>query len=406
MLDVGTLTDGRRMNALDRYDILDTPPEEGFDRITRLVRRVFGVDFATVTFLDGHRQWFKSRQGLSASESSGQDAFCRISVAEGRPLIVPDTLADARFCQSPLVLGEPYLRFYAGFPLRGSDRQFIGTICAMDVQPREFGKEQLDILADLARLVETELELRLLATTDYLTGALSRRAFRQEVERAIALAVRNRHELSCIAFDLDHFKAINDEHGHTAGDTVLRSTVESCMGQLRKYDLLGRLGGEEFAVLLPHAGLTEACTVAEKLRSAIEQQAGIGTSSPDLRVAASFGIAAIGPSCVDIDALLEHADKALYAAKEGGRNRCVAYAPGGLEAAGRRVLKGGKIAFNGGRSVIDCTVRRLSGAGARLEVISSTDIPTRFKLQIEADDFSRACEIVEKTDRNLEIVFC
>jgi diguanylate cyclase (GGDEF)-like protein len=407
MLERVRLNDSARMESLERYDVLDTSSEEAFDRITRLCCRIFGVPISTVTFLDGHRQWFKSRQGLEEGETSRNFAFCKVPVMERHPLVVPDSLEDPRFRENPLVLGPPFVRFYAGVPIYSAEGEPIGTVCAMDRQPRAFDAQQLDLLIDLAHLVETELELRLLATTDSLTGALSRRAFRQEGQRAIDLALRHRYDLSCLLIDLDHFKAINDASGHAAGDSVLRATIETCMRILRKSDLIGRVGGEEFAVILPHAGLAEAHSVAEKLREAIEKQA-IGGPTALASVTASFGVTAMGRAACDVDALLGNADHALYEAKAAGRNRCVDWRPDEAELArlGRKVLKAGSIVFNRGGSSIDCTVRRLSDTGAKLDVISSEGVPPRFKLRIEADDFSRACEIVGKEDKHLEVAFC
>jgi diguanylate cyclase (GGDEF)-like protein len=391
------------LDALAAYDVLDTPTEEAFDRLTRLVRRIFSTPIATVTFLDGHRQWFKSHPGLEVSESARNVAFCRIPVMEGRPLVVPDALADPRFCDNPLVVGPPGLRFYAGAPLQARDGAFIGTLCAMDVRPRSFGEHEVAMLVDLARLVESELELRVLATTDALTGLVSRRAFFDEGGRALKLAQRHRYDLSCVCFDLDHFKAVNDTVGHAAGDAALSATAKTCSAMLRKSDIFGRIGGEEFAILLPHTGVAEAAAVAEKLRAAIEAQAG-ASKTPCPPVTASFGVASLPAATTDLTALLAAADAALYGAKARGRNCCVVGASPEAPVS-RRVLKAGSIVFNFGGSVIDCTVRRLSKTGARLDVVSSRAVPKQFKLSIEADGFSKACEVVRKEERFVEVAF-
>ena len=110
-----------RLAALDRYDLLDTPPEESFDRVTRLTRRVFNVGMSTVTLIDGHRQWFKSRQGMANAETERGPALCNAAIDEPRPLIVHDTLADPRFAANPFVVGAPFIRFYAGVQLRTTD---------------------------------------------------------------------------------------------------------------------------------------------------------------------------------------------------------------------------------------------------------------------------------------------
>ena len=166
-----------RLSALERYDGLDTPRELAFDRITQVTRKVFQVPIATVTFLDGHRQWFKSRQGLSVEETPKEHAFCRRVVEQDKPLVVSDASRDARFAENPFVTGEPNVRFYAGIPLQTRDGHTIGTLCAIDTEPRDFPESQIGILSDLAGMVMDELELRVMANRDALTGALSRRGF-------------------------------------------------------------------------------------------------------------------------------------------------------------------------------------------------------------------------------------
>src|SRR5699024_8572111 len=148
---------------------------------------------------------------------------------------------------------------------------------------------------------------------------------------------------------------------------------------LRASDLVGRLGGEEFALLLPHTGLLAAREVAEKMRGAIERQT-FETKQGTIKATASFGVAAMDRSMMDIDALLQGADAALYAAKAAGRNRTTEWTPPSRVAPGarRRVFKAGKIAFNQGRSTIDCTVRTLSDTGAGLDVDNTADVPDIF----------------------------
>ncbi|GEP00166.1 GGDEF domain-containing protein [Methylobacterium haplocladii] len=402
----GQKREPERLAALDRYDILDTPCEEAFDRITRLTRRIFDVPMSTITLIDGHRQWFKSRTGVAACETPRGPALCDVAIRETRALIVPDTNEDPRFLANPFVVGAPHIRFYAGAPLITPEGHGIGTLCAMDTKPRSFLDDQVETLTDLARIVMSELELRMLAMTDGLTGTLSRRAFREEFARAFALAQRHRHDLSCIMVDLDHFKSVNDRHGHAVGDLVLAAATAACREELRKSDAFGRMGGEEFAVLLPYTSLASALRVAEKLRAAIAHVR-IPTPGGALQVTASFGVAALDGATADMDGLLENADAALYAAKHEGRNRCrewrtVAIAHQGTR---RRVLKAGLISFNGGRSSLDCTVRSLSDESASLRIVDTAGVPETFKLLIEADGLSRKCQIVAKADRRLDVAF-
>ncbi len=276
----------------------------------------------------------------------------------------------------------------------------------MDTEPHPFTDEEVERLADLAKLVESELELRLLATIDPVTQALSRRAFRTEAERAVALALRHKYDLCCIFFDLDHFKSINDSAGHATGDAVLEKTAQTCQALLRKSDLFGRLGGEEFAIILPHTGPVEGLGVAEKLRKAIENQLVKGPAGA-VRVTASFGVAAVGPTPLNVDSLISRADEAMYRAKMSGRNRSLMWQGSEADPIGltRRVLKAGSIVFNQGNSTINCTVRRLSDRGATLDMVTSDGVPRRFKLNIPADNFSHACTISVKSEKRLEVVF-
>ena len=395
-----------RLNSLQRYDILDTPQEEAFDRITRLVRHVFDVPMSTITFIDGHRQWFKSRQGMAACEGDRGPALCTAAIAQDEPLVIPDTVADPRFATNPLVTGEPHIRFYAGVRLCTPDGQSIGTLCAADTRPRDLSGAQVAALSDLARIVMSELELRLLATTDGLTGALSRRGFREEADRAVALALRHRYGLGVIVFDLDHFKEINDTYGHPTGDIVLRETTATCSDLLRKSDLVGRIGGEEFAILLPQTQLGAAMEVAQKLCTAVARQR-LRASSGPFAITASFGVTGLDPTITDIDSLLQRADVALYRAKADGRNCCVAWTPGEdvTPSIRRRVFKAGRISLGASQSYIDCTVRTLSDNGAGVDVVNSADIPDVCKLQIEADGFSGLCRVASKTERHLELEF-
>jgi diguanylate cyclase (GGDEF)-like protein len=396
----------QRLAALDNYDVLDTSPEEAFDRVTRIVRGIFGVSMSTVTLIDGHRQWFKSQQGMPNRETARGPALCNAALQFSRPLIVPDTLLDPRFADNAFVVGAPFIRFYAGVQLWSPDGHAIGTLCAMHDQPVSFDSGQVAVLVDLARIVTSELELRTLATRDALTGALSRRALREEFSRAISLARRHKFELSCIFFDLDHFKTINDTHGHGTGDQVLRACVEACRTELRGTDTIGRFGGEEFAILLPHTGAEAALAVAEKIRSAVARCRVDGDTGA-VRFTASFGVAALDGSEIDVDQMLKRADTALYAAKDGGRNNCQLWQAEPQPEAGllRRVLKAGQITFNGGRSTIECTIRGLSRSGAMLHVISTADIPERFKLGVISEELHRMCRIASKCDNQIEVVF-
>ena len=146
-----------RLAALRGLGILDTPPEERFDRLTRLAQRLFDVPIAMVTLIDADREWFKSCVGLDRSEMPRGIAFGAHALLQDGPLVIPDALRDPRFRGNPLVTGEPAIRFYAGQALSDSRGHKLGTLCILDRRPRELGRAELQALVDLAALAENEL---------------------------------------------------------------------------------------------------------------------------------------------------------------------------------------------------------------------------------------------------------
>ena len=149
-----------RLAALRSYDVLDTPREESYDAITKIASEISGTPIALISFVDGERQWFKSRVGLDVRETPRNLAFCAHAI-HGRELFqVPNTLLDDRFHDNPLVTGAPDIRFYAGMPLETSDGYAIGTLCVIDCRPRELTAGQQEALKNLSALVVQQLEMR------------------------------------------------------------------------------------------------------------------------------------------------------------------------------------------------------------------------------------------------------
>jgi diguanylate cyclase (GGDEF)-like protein len=310
----------RRLAVLHRTGLLDTSPEQEYDRITRLVVNVLNVPIAAVTLVDRDRQWFKSSIGIDDTETPRQHSFCSHAVALKDVLAVRDATLDLRFADNPYVTGNPNVRFYLGAPLRTSDGETLGALCAVDSVSRTPSPREIEILTDLADLVTEQIELRLAATTDGLTGALQRMAFLAEAGRDMALARRGGRPLSCLMIDADSFKAINDTYGHAAGDVVLRHIVTECRRVLREADYIGRLGGEEFAVMLPDADLEHACAIAERMRQRIADHP-VQAAGNAIGATISVGVTALGPGDTMVSGLLERADHALYEAKLSGRNQ-------------------------------------------------------------------------------------
>jgi len=147
-----------RLQALRALDILDTPAEEQFDRLTRIAKYILQVPITLVSLVDAKRQWFKSRQGLNVTETPREISFCGHTILGNEVFLVPDAIVDVRFSDNPLVTEAPNIRFYVGVPLTLSGGLNVGTLCAIDYQPRQISIEQLAVLRDLAQCVVAELE--------------------------------------------------------------------------------------------------------------------------------------------------------------------------------------------------------------------------------------------------------
>jgi GAF domain-containing protein len=149
-----------RIAALEKYAILDTDAEQSFDDLTLLASFICKTPMALISLVDEDRQWFKSRVGINASETSRDIAFCSTAILQSDIFVVPDALKDDRFRDNPLVVSDPHIRFYAGAPLINEDGYALGTLCVVDRAPRELASDQREALKALSRLVLAQLEFR------------------------------------------------------------------------------------------------------------------------------------------------------------------------------------------------------------------------------------------------------
>lgn len=327
----------QRLATLHSLGILYTPAEEKYDRITRMAARLLDAPMALVSLVDERVQWFKSAHGLDTAETTREISFCGHAILDDETFVVEDATTDERFADNPLVTGAPDIRFYAGHPVRAADGMAVGTLCIIGREPRHLAESERATLRDLAALVEAELQREQLndsqrkwlierdelvkkASVDSLTRAWNRGGIMDLLNVEIARADRGT-PLSVAMVDADKFKNVNDTHGHPTGDRVLTQIAACIRAAVRDFDVVGRYGGEEFLVVLGNCPDGVAAVVCERIRVRIAKEPIVSVAGVPVPVTVSIGIAQYGKDLTTAEHLIAVADKALYRAKDGGRNR-------------------------------------------------------------------------------------
>lgn len=304
-----------RLMSLHSLRILDTPSEERYDRLTRMAKRFFGVQIALVSLVDSDRQWFKSKQGLDACETSRAISFCGHAILSREPLIVNDASKDPRFADNPLVTDAPNIRFYAGYPIRDPGGFNIGTLCLIDPAPRDMSEDEIDTLRDMAEMVEDEIKVSSQVTVDDLTQVANRRGFHLIANHLLSLCRRTGTNAEVAFFDLDGFKAINDTYGHAAGDDLLKHFAKLLVKCFRTADAVGRLGGDEFVVLLSNSK-----NGADKAIKRLQELVAQSKCEVREKLAWSVGVIAFDPNRhTNVEDLLAEADSSMYDDKQSRR---------------------------------------------------------------------------------------
>jgi diguanylate cyclase (GGDEF)-like protein len=313
-----------RLEALVRYEILDTDAERHFDDLTLLASHICETPIALVSLVDKDRQWFKSRVGLSVSETSRDFSFCAHAILQPNLFIVPDATEDARFSDNPLVTGEPKIRFYAGMPLFTADtKHALGALCVIDRVPRELNATQKELIEALARQVQALLEFRFrlqqekhLSRIDSLTGAANRRAFYENLEGELSRLKRYGRPFSLAYLDVDNLKGVNDDLGHDAGDAVLCTVSATVRSNLRRTDTVGRIGGDEFAIVLSEADADTARAATDKLSSYLLD----AMRQNRWPITFSIGLVTCMKAATSAEELMKKADGLMYLVKKSGKN--------------------------------------------------------------------------------------
>jgi diguanylate cyclase (GGDEF)-like protein len=243
--------------------------------------------------------------------------MCRLVIDGGERIITPDATADVRFAYSSFVK-DPVapVRFYASLPLRSGDGIVVGTLCTFDSEVRELSEEQAARLEDIAQLACSHLELMRIATElgraaalDPLTGAVNRVIFEDRLAQALARRRRRGTPVIVALLDLDDFKAINDNHGHGCGDAALQWVARRLRDCVRSEDTVGRIGGDEFAVV---------AEVADRDFWRLLQKLHLAADGFEPTLSISVG-AVVADDHDDVQALMQRADQAMYADKLHGK---------------------------------------------------------------------------------------
>ena len=339
-----------RLAILEDYAILDTGPEPAYDDLTSLASTICATPIAILSFVDSHRQWFKSRIGLGVPETHRDWSFCAYAITEpDRVMVVADARRDDRFSQNPFVTGDQAIIFYAGAPVVAPGGEALGTVCVIDHEPRTLTPDHEKALRALANQAMALLELRRhmamverrsaarqryqsalerrrrdlhasmrLATerslTDELTGVANGDCLDARLGEQCATMAERGDVISVAMVDVDRIKDVNDVAGRQYGDEVLAGIAAVIEAEIRGCDTVGRAGGDEFLVLLPSVDAPQAAVVAERIRCAVRSAEG-----PAGRVTVSVGVAT-AQAPIDPDSLVALADRALYQAKSAGRD--------------------------------------------------------------------------------------
>lgn len=327
-----------RLNSVRRLQLIDTPIEERFERITRLAQNALDVPIAAISLVDAERQWFKSIQGLAVAETTRNMSFCGHTILQEGGMVIPDAREDPRFADNPFVTDEPHIVFYAGRPIHGPDGGVVGALCVIDRTPRELDDKAISTLHDLATMVERELSLMVMNTVQQemitqvpteerrtLVDPLTRLWNRDGVLRMLDGGLYAVDDGSALVIaDIDQFRQINQSLGNPTGDEVLRQVSRRLLGAMREIDSIGRYGDDAFLIVSGSlATREEAVTVAEALRQKVNETT-IPHGRHTIDATISIGLAwQPAGMYIEMDDALAVAEAALASAQQDGGNRVV-----------------------------------------------------------------------------------
>jgi len=304
-----------RLQTLNSLKILDTPQEKRFARLTRLAQRLFNVPIALVSLIDEHRVWVEREPGLESLELPSTASLYERALACDTVFVLEDASEDRSFSGSPEGTETPEIRFCAACPVRAPDGSRVGALYVLDTVPRRMTPQDIDLLSDVGQMVESELSALTMATTDELTKLANRRGFRMIAEPLLAVCRRiwNR-PIAVTIVDIDGLKQINDESGHEAGDSVIRDFARLLLKVYRDSDVIARIGGDEFCVLLPSVDDADAASPLERLQHRVDSFNAESARPYELSFSAGM-VTFDAERHANVDDLLRDADERMYAEK-------------------------------------------------------------------------------------------
>jgi EAL domain-containing protein (putative c-di-GMP-specific phosphodiesterase class I)/GGDEF domain-containing protein len=267
--------EAHRLDTLAATGLLDTSPEERFDRLTHLAQHLLEVPITLITLVDRDRQWFKSRQGLDIPEIPRDIAFCHSTIQLDELMEIPDARRDVRFRDNPLVTGPPYIRFYAGQPLCLATGEKVGSLCIIETQPRTLEEDEKQLLSYLALHVEEELAARLPDARANVSGLLDEAMFLARATSAFSLCRRFGFNAVLIRVCMTNIPRIKQLHGAAAAEALIQQVGAVIAEAAIPAELVGRLGDDVVALLM-EATLGEVRALCEQLEAAILEWNGRG----------------------------------------------------------------------------------------------------------------------------------
>jgi len=322
-----------RLLALQSLQILDTPIEERFERITRLAARTFDVPMCAISCIDHNRQWFKSIQGVNLCQTARDISFCQRTIESDGIFEIQDARIDPRFCDNPLVIGDLGLVFYAGVPIQSFDCQPIATFCIIDTKPRELSDNDRLILLDFARLAQYELhsaspncvqdslihqigESWRRSLIDPLTRLWNLDGARTIMDELLRRVAQSKTCMSAVMIDLTDYKQINSEIGHPAADDLLRTISKNLLIELGDDCIASRIGSDQFLLLFDtHPSVNSFSKKVDRIQAYIDQYQITVINDRSTLGGAISAVLVDGQSGCPASDIFESLDEGMYNAK-------------------------------------------------------------------------------------------